>query len=43
MPLLTDLLADKSGSPHLALLLPAICYGTIAPFGIYAVERRTGR
>jgi FHS family L-fucose permease-like MFS transporter len=30
------LLADRSGSLHFALLLPAICYGIIAAFGVYA-------
>ena len=33
---LTGLLADKSGSLHFAMLLPALCYAVIAAFGIYA-------
>ena len=36
VPLMTGLLADRSGSLHFALLLPALCYGIIAAFGIYA-------
>jgi len=36
VPVLTGLLADRSGSLHFALLLPAICYGIIAAFGVYA-------
>jgi FHS family L-fucose permease-like MFS transporter len=36
VPLLTGFLADKSGSLHFALLLPALCYAIIAAFGIYA-------
>ena len=36
VPVLTGLLADKSGSLHFAMLLPAICYAVIAAFGIYA-------
>jgi MFS transporter, FHS family, L-fucose permease len=36
VPLMTGFLADKSGSLHFALLLPAICYAIIASFGIYA-------
>jgi len=36
VPLLTGFLADRSGSLHFALLLPAICYAIIASFGIYA-------
>jgi FHS family L-fucose permease-like MFS transporter len=36
VPLLTGLLADRSGSLHFALLLPAICYAIIAAFGVYA-------
>lgn len=36
VPVLTGLLADKSGSLHFALFLPAICYAIIASFGIYA-------
>jgi FHS family L-fucose permease-like MFS transporter len=36
VPLLTGVLADRSGSLHFALLLPAICYAIIAAFGIYA-------
>jgi len=34
--LCTGFLADKSGSLHFALLLPALCYAVIAGFGIYA-------
>lgn len=36
VPLLTGLLADHTGSLHMALLLPAICYAVIASFGLYA-------
>jgi MFS transporter, FHS family, L-fucose permease len=36
VPVLTGFLADKSGSLHFALLLPALCYAVIASFGIYA-------
>jgi FHS family L-fucose permease-like MFS transporter len=36
VPLLTGLLADRSGSLHFALVLPAICYVIIASFGVYA-------
>lgn len=36
VPLLTGFLADKSGSLHFALVIPAICYVIIAAFGIYA-------
>jgi len=36
VPLMTGFLADKSGSLHFALLLPALCYAVIAGFGIYA-------
>ena len=36
VPVLTGLLADKSGSLHFSLLLPALCYAIIAAFGIYA-------
>jgi FHS family L-fucose permease-like MFS transporter len=36
VPLLTGVLADRSGSLHFALLLPAICYTIIAAFGVYA-------
>src|SRR6478672_5586860 len=36
VPVLTGLLADKSGSLHFAMLLPALCYAVICAFGIYA-------
>jgi FHS family L-fucose permease-like MFS transporter len=36
VPLMTGFLADRSGSLHFALLLPAICYAIIAGFGVYA-------
>lgn len=36
IPLMTGFLADRSGSLHFALILPAICYAIIASFGIYA-------
>ena len=36
IPPLTGKLADASGSLHLALLLPALCYVVIAAYGIYA-------
>jgi FHS family L-fucose permease-like MFS transporter len=36
VPLMTGFLADRSGSLHFALLLPAICYAIIAAFGVYA-------
>lgn len=36
IPPLTGHLADMSGSLAFALLLPAICYGVIAAFGLYA-------
>jgi len=36
VPVLTGLLADKSGSLQFALLLPALCYAIIAGFGLYA-------
>ena len=36
VPVLTGLLADKSGSLQFALLLPALCYAVIGAFGIYA-------
>jgi FHS family L-fucose permease-like MFS transporter len=36
VPLMTGFLADKSGSLHFALLLPALCYAIILAFGIYA-------
>ena len=36
IPYLTGSLADRSGSLHFALLLPAICYAIIAAYGIYA-------
>jgi FHS family L-fucose permease-like MFS transporter len=41
IPLLTGVLADRSGSLAFALLLPALCYAIIAAFGIYA--RRPAR
>ncbi len=36
IPLATGALADLTGSLALALLLPALCYATIASFGYYA-------
>jgi len=36
VPLLTAAMADASGSLSLALALPAVCYGAIAAFGVYA-------
>lgn len=36
IPPLTGYLADRSGSLHLALALPAICYLVIAAYGVYA-------
>jgi MFS transporter, FHS family, L-fucose permease len=36
IPPLTGMLADTSGSLHFALLLPALCYGIILAYGIYA-------
>jgi FHS family L-fucose permease-like MFS transporter len=36
VPLATGFLADKSGSLHFALALPALCYAIIAAFGLYA-------
>ena len=36
VPLLTGALADRSGSLQFALLLPALCYGVIAAYGLYA-------
>ena len=36
IPYMTGVLADRSGSLHFALLLPAICYAIIAAYGIYA-------
>ena len=36
VPYLTGMLADKSGSLHFALLLPAICYALILAYGLYA-------
>ncbi|RYF10848.1 MAG: hypothetical protein EOO77_20665, partial [Oxalobacteraceae bacterium] len=36
IPYLTGMLADKSGSLHFALLLPAICYALILAYGFYA-------
>jgi FHS family L-fucose permease-like MFS transporter len=36
VPVMTGFLADKSGSLHFALLLPALCYAVICAFGIYA-------
>lgn len=35
IPPLTGLLADRSGSLHFALLLPALCYAIIAGYGLY--------
>jgi FHS family L-fucose permease-like MFS transporter len=36
VPLLTGMLADASGSLATALILPALCYGVILAFGLYA-------
>lgn len=36
IPLLTGAIADLGGSLNAALYLPALCYGVIACFGIYA-------
>lgn len=36
VPPLTGHLADVTGSLHFALLLPALCYGAILAYGIYA-------
>ncbi len=36
IPPLTGMLADSSGSLHFALLLPALCYGVILAYGIFA-------
>lgn len=36
VPPLTGLLADASGSLHIALALPAVCYAIILAYGVYA-------
>ncbi len=36
IPLLTGIIADATSSLAMALLLPMLCYGVIAAFGIYA-------
>ncbi len=36
VPLATGLIADVSGSLAIAMTLPALCYATIAGFGLYA-------
>jgi FHS family L-fucose permease-like MFS transporter len=36
VPLATGALADMTGSLTTALALPALCYGVIAAFGVYA-------
>ncbi|MDP9085446.1 MAG: glucose/galactose MFS transporter, partial [Pseudomonadota bacterium] len=36
VPLMTGMLADRSGSLAFALLIPALCYAIIAGFGFYA-------
>jgi FHS family L-fucose permease-like MFS transporter len=36
VPLATGILADKTGSLGMALILPAVCYAVILAFGIYA-------
>jgi FHS family L-fucose permease-like MFS transporter len=36
VPVMTGFLADRSGSLHFAMVLPAICYAIIAAFGVYA-------
>ena len=43
VPVLTGLLADKSGSLHFAMLLPALCYAVICAFGIYRGAPLRGR
>ena len=40
IPLLTGAIADATGSLALALALPALCYGVIAAFGLYARKPR---
>jgi FHS family L-fucose permease-like MFS transporter len=40
IPPLTGRLADVTGSLHLALAVPALCYAVIVAFGIYARRRR---
>jgi FHS family L-fucose permease-like MFS transporter len=42
VPLMTGFLADRSGSLHFALLLPAICYAIIAVFGFFARRPAAG-
>jgi MFS transporter, FHS family, L-fucose permease len=39
IPPLTGLFADKAGSLHLALIIPAACYAVIAAFGLWAARR----
>lgn len=41
IPPLTGALADTSGSLGFALLIPAVCYGIIAGFGLFARKRAT--
>ncbi|MEO0033889.1 MAG: hypothetical protein RIS94_3647 [Pseudomonadota bacterium] len=36
VPLMTGGVADMTGSLHLALVLPAVCYAVIAAFGVFA-------
>ncbi|WJY18218.1 sugar MFS transporter [Alteriqipengyuania flavescens] len=36
IPLLTGMLADASGSLRTAMILPIVCYGIIAAFGMFA-------
>ncbi|WP_267397037.1 MULTISPECIES: sugar MFS transporter [unclassified Sphingomonas] len=39
VPPLTGYLADKSGSLHFSLLLPALCYAVIGAYGLYASRK----
>jgi FHS family L-fucose permease-like MFS transporter len=36
IPPVTGMVADGAGSLALALIVPALCYATVAAFGIYA-------
>ena len=38
VPLATGALADATGSLTMALVLPALCYGVIVAFGLFAVR-----
>ncbi|WP_432767581.1 MAG: sugar MFS transporter [Sphingopyxis sp.] len=42
VPLATGAIADLTGSLATALLLPALCYGVIAAFGVYARRPAAG-